>query len=255
MSERLAAEVARFARSLPVDQVELAAAYLERQAAPVPGMREAVAALVPTAPFRAQARVLVDTWAMADGLSGAALALSLRAAVRVSEAGRSEQHIEVVWTGPEGRLDTRMTYAVVVEVIGAARKRLTLVSFAAYRVEAVVEALREAALGGVEVRLVLDGGTPAARAFRTLGDAVHVYTWEPTLRDANDPGHAAMHAKAALADDQVALVTSANLTGHALDRNMELGLLVRGGDVPRALAEHFDGLIKDGVLVPAAVRS
>ncbi len=214
-----------------------------------------MAGLVPTQPFRSRARALVDAWATADRVSGEALALSLRSALRVSEADRSEQQIEVVWTGPEGRLDARMTYAVLEEVIAAARQRLTLVSFAAYRVEAVVEALRQAASGGVEVHLVLDGGTPAARAFRSLGDAVHIYTWEPTLLDQNHPDHAAMHAKAAIADERVALVTSANLTEHALDRNMELGLLVRGGDVPRALAEHFDGLMKDRVLVPAAVRS
>ena len=41
-----------------------------------------------------------------------------------------------------------------------------------------------------------------------------------------------MHAKAAIADKRAALATSANLTGHALDLNMELGLIVRGGPVP-----------------------
>jgi hypothetical protein len=30
---------------------------------------------------------------------------------------------------------------------------------------------------------------------------------------------------------------------------MELGLLVRGGEVPRLLATHFEGLINSGVLV------
>ncbi len=255
MNEPLAAEAARFARSLPSDQVELAASYLEHQTGPAPAMREAVAGLVPTEPFRSRARALVDSWAQSDGLSGAGLALSLRSSLRVSEAARSEQQIEVVWTGPAGRLDARLTYAVLVEVITAAHQRLTLVSFAAYKVEAVTEALRQAASRRVEVRLVLDGGTPAAHAFRSLGDAVRIYTWEPTLLDKSHPDHAAMHAKAAIADDHVAFVTSANLTGYALDRNMELGLVVRGGDVPRTLADHFDGLIRDRVLVPIGLRS
>jgi phosphatidylserine/phosphatidylglycerophosphate/cardiolipin synthase-like enzyme len=58
-----------------------------------------------------------------------------------------------------------------------------------------------------------------------------------------------MHAKAAIADRSAALVTSANLTGHALDLNMELGLLVRGGSVPARLADHFNALFASGELV------
>ena len=141
MSGPLAAEAARFARSLPGDQVELAAAYLERQGSPSAGVREALAGLVPTEPFRSRARALVDAWAQSDGLSGAAVALSVRSAVLVREADRSEQQIEVVWTGPEGRLNARLTYAVLVEVVAAAEQRVTLVSYAAYNVEAVAEAL------------------------------------------------------------------------------------------------------------------
>jgi phosphatidylserine/phosphatidylglycerophosphate/cardiolipin synthase-like enzyme len=57
-----------------------------------------------------------------------------------------------------------------------------------------------------------------------------------------------MHVKAAIADGHVALVTSANLTGAALEHNMELGLVVTGGSVPRRLAEHFRTLMADGVL-------
>ena len=44
-------------------------------------------------------------------------------------------------------------------------------------------------------------------------------------------------------------MTSANLTGRALERNMELGLLIQNGPVPARLAEHFDWLIANGELV------
>ncbi|MDP8969755.1 MAG: phospholipase D-like domain-containing protein [Actinomycetota bacterium] len=57
-----------------------------------------------------------------------------------------------------------------------------------------------------------------------------------------------MHVKAELADDHTALVTSANLTGAALLRNMELGLLVKRGPLPVALAAHVDALIDKGEL-------
>lgn len=48
-----------------------------------------------------------------------------------------------------------------------------------------------------------------------------------------------MHAKGAIVDETAAFITSANVTGHGLDENMELGLLIRGGAVPRRLARHF----------------
>jgi cardiolipin synthase len=47
-------------------------------------------------------------------------------------------------------------------------------------------------------------------------------------------------------------VTSANLTGHGMNENMELGLLVRGGAVPRRLAAHFTRLMAGRVLVRVA---
>lgn len=49
-----------------------------------------------------------------------------------------------------------------------------------------------------------------------------------------------LHAKTAIWDASAALVTSANFTGKALKQNMEFGLLVTGGPVPRRLAQHFD---------------
>jgi hypothetical protein len=43
-------------------------------------------------------------------------------------------------------------------------------------------------------------------------------------------------------------VTSANLTGHGIAENMELGVLVKGGPIPRRLSQHFRELIAGGVL-------
>jgi phosphatidylserine/phosphatidylglycerophosphate/cardiolipin synthase-like enzyme len=62
-------------------------------------------------------------------------------------------------------------------------------------------------------------------------------------------GHAVLHAKAAVADEHLALVSSANLTGRGLDGNVELGLLVRGGPVVIQLARHLQALMSAGVFV------
>jgi phosphatidylserine/phosphatidylglycerophosphate/cardiolipin synthase-like enzyme len=56
-----------------------------------------------------------------------------------------------------------------------------------------------------------------------------------------------LHAKAAVADDEAVFVTSANLTEAALDRNIEVGLLVRDRALAPSVSSHFRGLIDDSV--------
>jgi phosphatidylserine/phosphatidylglycerophosphate/cardiolipin synthase-like enzyme len=57
-----------------------------------------------------------------------------------------------------------------------------------------------------------------------------------------------LHAKAVVVDDEVVFVTSANLTEAALDRNIEVGLLVRDPALAASLSSHFRGLIDRGLL-------
>jgi phosphatidylserine/phosphatidylglycerophosphate/cardiolipin synthase-like enzyme len=59
-----------------------------------------------------------------------------------------------------------------------------------------------------------------------------------------------MHAKCVVVDKSVALVTSANFTAAAQQRNFELGLLVRDAELAVAVWEHFDALVRAGVLRP-----
>jgi phosphatidylserine/phosphatidylglycerophosphate/cardiolipin synthase-like enzyme len=57
-----------------------------------------------------------------------------------------------------------------------------------------------------------------------------------------------LHAKAVVADDEAAFVTSANLTEAALARNIELGLLVRDRALAASVSTHFRCLIDRGLL-------
>ena len=57
-----------------------------------------------------------------------------------------------------------------------------------------------------------------------------------------------LHAKAVVVDDEVVFVTSANLTEAALDRNFELGLLVRDRGLALTVSSHFHALIERGLL-------
>lgn len=82
-------------------------------------------------------------------------------------------------------------------------------------------------------------------AFVALRD-VRVWHWPSSERP---PEGGSLHAKALVADADVALVTSANLTGHAMMHNIELGLLVTDRAAVTAIVAHVDGLVRKGILI------
>lgn len=72
-----------------------------------------------------------------------------------------------------------------------------------------------------------------------------VYVWPEEGRTVTPDSFANLHAKCAVADGRQAFVSSANLTGWAMNHNLELGYLVTGGPTPRSLEAHLDAL-RDG---------
>ena len=57
-----------------------------------------------------------------------------------------------------------------------------------------------------------------------------------------------LHAKAVVVDDEAVFVTSANLTEAALDRNIEIGLLVRDQTLVATMTRHFTTPIERSLL-------
>ena len=84
------------------------------------------------------------------------------------------------------------------------------------------------------------GGAAAYAKYRT-------YEWPTNLRE---PPDAKLHAKAVIVDGHDVLLTSANMTNAAYDKNIELGVLCRGGTTAARVQKHFDALITGGVLCP-----
>lgn len=67
-----------------------------------------------------------------------------------------------------------------------------------------------------------------------------IFTWKEKPEPFVD---GKVHAKVAVVDGARAFITSANLTGHALEKNMEAGVLINGGSVPKTLSDHLQALI------------
>ena len=181
----------------------------------------------------------------------------LRAAEHIHTRMTDQQTTELVWTGPRTPfVSPRRTEQALLEVINGATWSLFLTSYVAYDIANVVRALNDAIERGVQVHMLLerprsDGGSISFDALGRLRQAVlgaHFFTW-------GDAGNAAaggsVHAKVAVADDERCFITSANLTGSAMERNMEAGVLIRGGELPRLLGSHLRALVETKIVVPA----
>ncbi len=142
------------------------------------------------------------------------------------------------------------------DLIATAQKDILLITFAAHKIHRLAEILASEASRGVRVSLVLEFGVQsrfqlshnALKAFPVeLQSKAEIFYWPIEKRELNlfgKPGK--LHAKAAVIDKE-ALVSSANLTDDASLRNLELGVLFTGGDMPTRLREHFEHLIAAGL--------
>jgi len=192
--------------------------------------------------FSAEAKKLPD-------LSGKELATAFKTAAATAAASRKNGRHELIWTGPATTaVSVRRTEQALCELIDSAQNTLFLVSFVAYKAENVIQALKNAIQRNVKVSLLLeeskehggsiDGDSRAILSTRLPG--ARFYAWS------NAKG--AVHAKCAVADATIALVTSANLTGKAMEDNMELGVLVTGGMLPEQLHAHLHALITENII-------
>ena len=132
-----------------------------------------------------------------------------------------------------------------------------MVTFAAAKIERLTGELWKAAKAGVKIRLVLEFeqssegqlSYDALKAFpAALIQASEIYHWPIEKRERNQAGRPGkLHAKVAIVDDN-ALVSSANLTDDAFNRNLEIGLLVKNADFLVTAKSYFEFLIVAGML-------
>lgn len=73
--------------------------------------------------------------------------------------------------------------------------------------------------------------------------------YDPRSIEQSTDKRSSLHAKCVIVDRRVALVTSANFTEAAQQRNIEVGLLVKHAPVVQRLAGYFEALQKSGQLV------
>jgi len=227
----------------------------------VAGLRAEIAKRVPHHHHRDLALKFVDLWRQqAADLDAQVVAVALQTAALSEQIHHNSQSVELVWTGPDvGDMPFRRTEQAILQLLDAARERITLVSFAVYKIPNVARALVKAAKRGVRLTVIVETPDKIESegeycTIRALGQDVtscsSVYFWPKDKRPVGENGKVGiLHVKCAVADGKWLFLSSANLTKQAFTVNMELGMLVRGGTMPGRVEQQFDQLIATKMLV------
>ena len=215
---------------------QLPGAFIRRLAEALRAGQPALTALRSTVVQPSSSAALAKAITLSAQGDGAYLAGLL---VGQQQAMAQQATITPVWTGPTSAvLRDRLTLAVLSDLIAEAQHELLLLSYATVPSAAVRTSLTQAQARGVRLTLLLE--RPADNpGFRGRDDPLpELHTVRLHWPNSARPHEASMHAKLLVIDRRTALVGSANLTGYGLERNLECGVLIRGGPVPGLLAEH-----------------
>lgn len=238
--------IAALVSLVPPEKVQAVAARVRRTEVSKAGT------VLPSEVGTPAARIVVEKLAIAwkkNKVSPDELASMLLAASHVYTKAASVQSTELVWTGPTTPfVSARRTEQALLQVINAANQTLFITSFVAYDISTIVKALNAASDRGVIVSMLLElskdqGGSisfDVIGKMRTLVPAARLYAWHSKIELFSG---GSVHAKVAVADSSLCFVTSANLTGHAMEKNMEAGVLISGGSIPAMLDDHLSSLV------------
>lgn len=193
-------------------------------------------------------------------MSWEALSWSLQTTLAAYRRWCAEHAVELLWSGPvpTHQIPARRIDQALYDLIGHAQHDILLMTFAAAKIGRLANELLKAIERGVRVRLVLEFkrssegqlSFDALRAFpAALIAAATVYHWPLEKRARNQAGRPGkLHAKVAIVDDLL-LISSANLTDDAFNRNLEIGVMITDRRLRTSLNEHILDLVRSGQLV------
>lgn len=258
----IAIESSKLARALPFSLIESIAASISCSATDSASTKTRILKEISHAEYRGAVARFLNCWtAEASDVTALAVSLALVTAAHAEKADRDESSIELAWTGPESEAAPfRRTEQAIRQILDSAAEKITLVSYAVYKIPFICEALVRAAKRGVSITVIVEtpDHTAGKQEYDTLialgtdvAACASVLYWPRENRSKNDLGKTGiLHVKCVVADSQWLFLSSANLTEYAFTINMELGVLIRGGSLPKLIESHFCLLKDTGVLVP-----
>ncbi len=209
---------------------------------------------------------------LADGMAAHHIARLLRLLADEREAAQViADRVELVWSGLDLETSTTRDTEVVVQQLFREAERSVLVASYAVDKGKKAEALfghlasRMDSEPELEVRFFLNvhrkshnDTTPESVLLRQFADRFRHEIWpgerlpkvfhDPRSLAAAGTARACLHAKCIVADEERALITSANFTEAAQERNVEAGVMIADASLARALKAQFDTLVDRGAL-------
>lgn len=189
------------------------------------------------APDHRDATAALLTALLSEG-SPPLLAPTLRTVATIAE--RRPPPPEVVWSGPHLDGDSHRTTEAIVRLVDNAEESVLASTYSGSAKSPFVDALRRAAQRKVEITLVVDI-VEMGEATRAIGASIPratVLAYHHTV----DGKHGLQHAKVLVIDSRTCLVTSANLSVAAIERNLEVGILLDDPAVAGAITRRIADL-------------
>ena len=251
----------KFVEDIPGEYVSRAVDLLQKeQAFDKNRLQHRLKSIIPQADVQEKIRIFIENWGALDQApSPKEMSIALAAIDSALDYQRNKESVELTWTGPKTRnVNLRRTDQALVELIDAAQKQILIVSFAVYKAKLILSALERAADRGVEITVIVESpdvseGKIAHDTISNLGKTLNkrakIFIWPYSKRETTPNGkYGSLHAKVAVGDENTLYISSANLTEYAMNLNMEMGLMMVGGGLPRQVYGHFDELIVNGIL-------
>lgn len=202
-------------------------------------------------------------------ISHIAYMLRLLSAER-AQSQEKQDRVNLVWTGPEiSGTESRDTSIVVRELFSSAKSSVLISSFAIDQGSKGFELFRPLAKcmdanPNLQVRMFLNvkrkyqDTTPASVLLRQFAEAFHNRVWpgkrfpevfhDPRTMEMSTKSNACLHAKCVVVDEERLLITSANFTEAAHQRNIEAGILMTDKIAARAIRSQFEMLVAQDIL-------
>ena len=215
---------------------------------------------LPNPKFRRVVAELLSIWQQDNNnWNSYSLAAALSSAAYSAAQVRQALDVELVWTGPETNgVSFRRTDQVLLQLIRDAQDKLTLISFAVYKIPEIAQVLIEALNRGVQVRLIAENPEVSKKIPFGIKEALgkeiieqsQVFIWSKDKRPVDNEGrYGSLHIKSAIADSHKLFITSANLTQYAFTLNMEMGVLVQSHYLANQVEKQIEDLIEHNILV------
>ncbi|MGL5828323.1 MAG: DISARM system phospholipase D-like protein DrmC [Angustibacter sp.] len=180
---------------------------------------------------------------LANGVGRTELSSALVSAGLAYTRIRLDCHVDIVWTGPHSDITSHhITSHILRELINSAREDILLVCYALRPQAEIVERLSAAKNRGVFITCLAE--RQADNPHFTGEDRVISALVGKNLAWPQGRRHkgASLHAKIMVIDRTVALVGSANFTESGIEKNLECGVVIRGGNQPEQIHDHIMGL-------------